>query len=189
MSNIKKNLGWISIIGLSVFPALIWILMESLNLRFGNFSSSARSLGQLTALTGMSMFSLSLILSARIKSLEKYFYGLNKIYDCHHTIGGIAFVLLLAHPMFLAAQYIPISPKTAGLFLLPDGDWSINFGILSLLSLMVLLIITFFLTNIKYEKWKITHKFLGVSFFLAGLHAFLIPSDISQNSILFYSSL
>lgn len=184
MSNIRKNSGWISIIGLSIFPALVWILMEPPGLRFGNFSSASRSFGQLTALVGMSMFSLSLILSARLKFLEKYFYGLNKIYDCHHIIGGMAFILLMAHPLFLAAQYIPLSLKAAGLFLIPGGDINIDFGILSLLALMILLIITFFAQNIKYEKWKLTHKFLGISFFLAGLHAFLIPSDISQNSIL-----
>lgn len=184
MSNIKKNSGWILIIGLSIFPALVWISMESIGSRFGNFSSSSRSLGQLTALVGMSMFSLSLILSARLKSLEKYFYGLNKIYDCHHIIGGISFILLLAHPLFLAAQYIPISLKTAGLFLIPGNSWSIDSGILSLLMLMILLIITFFLANIKYEKWKLSHKLLGISFLLAGTHSFLISSDISQNSIL-----
>jgi predicted ferric reductase len=41
-----------------------------------------------------------------------------------------------------------------------------------------LLIFTFFV-KFPYKAWKITHKFLGLTFFFAVLHTFLIPSDVS----------
>ena len=181
---IKNRIGVISIIFLTIFPVAIWLLMKPLGDRFANSFFALSSVGQIAGLLGMILFALTLILSARLKFLEDYFGGLNKVYNIHHISGVVAFILLLVHPLTLSIRLIPISVIEAAKFLIPGGDWAVNFGILSLLLMMLLLVVTFFSMKMRYQNLKMIHKILGITFFVGALHSFLIPSDISQNMVL-----
>lgn len=181
MGFIRKNLNWIIILILAFIPAVIWLTMLPLTIRFGDLSSTLTSFGQLTGIVGMALFAISLILSARLKSFDKHLRGLNRVYINHHRYGAIAFILLLFHPLFLVGRYLLFSLQSAVIFLLPGSDWAINFGELSLLGMIILLVLTFFV-SLRYDFWKNTHKYLGLAFFLGGLHAFLITSDISRST-------
>lgn len=179
----KSNSGWYVVIILSIIPVGLWLSVMPLELRFVNSSASLISLGQIFGLAGMAMFALSFVLSCRLKMLEDYFGGMNKLYIAHHICGGVAFILLLLHPLLLATSYIPISLKAAAELLVPSNNWQVNLGIAALILMMSLLIFTFFV-NLPYQVWRLTHKFLGVAFFFGALHAFFIPSDISRNVFL-----
>lgn len=170
---------------IGIIPIILWIFQMPLLDRFAGFSSTLRSLGQLSGLVGISFFALVLILSARLKFFEKIFGSLSNAYNIHHNLGGVSLVLLLIHPISLMLAYIPVSIKFATNLILDISNWSINFGKISLALMIILLIITFFF-KIAYQKWKLTHKFLGLAFFIGGLHAFLIPSDVSSNIWLRY---
>ena len=185
MDFLKKNLSWLVIVLLVLIPVLLWLGMMPLKFRFGSVISTCTSLGQLAALTGMVLFSWSLILSARLKFFDRYLGGLNRVYVNHHRIGAAAFVLLLFHPLFLTVRLGAHSLVMAAKFWLPSGNWALNFGLAALFGMMVLLILTFFV-SLKYSAWKNTHKYLGAAFFLGGLHALMITSDISRNPILRY---
>src|SRR6266480_2383704 len=148
-----------------------------------NTYSILRSIGQVLGLVGVVMFSLNFVLSTRLKSFEDFFGGMNRVYVAHHIFGGIALIILLFHPLFLAASYLPYSVKAAALYLLPGEDWSINFGIAALLLLISLLLITFFI-NLPYQIWQFTHKFLGLAFFIASIHGLYISSDIMNNFLM-----
>jgi predicted ferric reductase len=185
MSGIKGKSGWIAFAFLAVMPIVFWSYMGPLDVRFAAFMTTLTSLGQISALLGMSVFSLNLVLSARFKFLEGYFNGLNRMYVNHHVIGGIAFVLLMFHPLVLAIRYVPSSLRLAALFLLPGGELSNNLGMIALWSMMALLVITFFV-RLPYQRWKLTHKFLSVAFLFGFLHMFLIPSDVSASLPLRY---
>lgn len=151
--------------------------------RFSSPTTILTSLGQVAGLTGMAMFAVTLILISRSKWLEKMFVGLNTMYNYHHVFGAISFVLLLLHPIFLATKYWLFSPYAAALFLLPSENFGINLGIFSLLIMIISMILTFFV-KLLYEHWRFSHKFLGLAFFLGGIHAFLVPTDISRNVFL-----
>jgi len=179
----KNNLGWLMIIVLSLLPVVFWYFSKPISTRFISSTTTLTSLGQITGLVGMVMFALTLILSSRLKFLENYFGGLNRVYIAHHIFGSIAFILLLFHPLILAGKFAQVSIRSAALFLLPSSDWPINFGIIALLLMMILLVLTFF-TKLPYQIWKFSHKFLGFAFFFAALHSFFIPSDISRDPIL-----
>ncbi len=172
---------WISV--LTAAPVLIWFSMQPLQMRFGSFELVMTSLGQLTALAGMALFSINLALSGRFKFLEKYFNGLNRMYIVHHIVGGLAFVLLLGHPFFLVIRFIPTSVKFAFSFLFGFSDWAVTLGEISLLVMIVLLAITFY-ARWRYESWKLSHQWLGLAFFIGGLHMFFIPSDVSASILL-----
>ncbi|MDC1205402.1 FAD-binding oxidoreductase [Candidatus Pacebacteria bacterium] len=180
---IKSRIGLIGILFLTFFPLIPWVFMMPLGMRFGDAFTALGSVGQIAALLGTVLFALTLILSARFHFLEDYFGGVDRIYHVHHIAGTIAFLLLLTHPMVLAIRLVPISVVDAAKFLIPGGDWTLNFGIFSLLLMMSLLTVTFF-AKWRYQYLRFAHQILGGAFFLGALHAFLIPSDISQDIVL-----
>lgn len=173
------------IITLAIIPAIIWLFVLPLPIRFGNFLATMTSLGQLTGLVGAALFALSLILSARLKFFDRHLQGLNRVYINHHRLGAIAFSLLLFHPLFLTVRYIVFSLPSAVWFWLGSAGWAVILGELSLFAMILLLVLTFFI-SLRYHIWKSTHKFLGLAFFLGALHMFFIPSDVSRNLLLRY---
>ncbi len=180
---LKPRLGWPILLLISVSPVFFWATSLPLNIRFTDFYSIFTSLGQVLGLVGITMFSLDMFLSGRYKFTEDYFGGMNKVYIAHHILGGVAFILLLFHPISLAIANIPLSYKIAIDYILPGSDWTINFGIISLLLMMVLLILTFFI-NLPYELWKLTHKYLGIVLLIGILHSFFISSDLTRDTFL-----
>jgi predicted ferric reductase len=143
-----------------------------------------RSLAQIAGLIGMALFAINLILSARLKHLENYFGGLNRIYIIHHLIGGLSFCLLLFHPLFSAVRLVPVSVSFAGALLVPSlNNLPVAYGIVALAIMILTLFFTFHFRP-KYQFWRGLHKYLGLAFFFAGLHVFFIPSDVSTNYFL-----
>ena len=176
MANLKKNRGDLILILLSLVPLLFWFSPS----KFTSLGSSFQALGQAAGLVGAAMFSLVILLSVKIKWLDDHFNGLNKVYKTHHTLGAVAFILLLLHPIFLTIQYMTYSFNAGFSFFFLNNTLSILFGKISLLLMIVALILTFFII-LRYERWKFFHKFLAYSFLLASLHVYLIPSDVSRN--------
>ena len=182
----ESILPWISVAVLSILaliPSILWATYKPLEERFVGTSAITTSIGQLSGLVGMALFALVLVLSTRAHWIEKAFGNLGTLYTVHHWAAGISFLLLMAHPLMLAARFIPSSVIIAAQTLLPSENIPVNFGIASLALMMLLLVLTFFRT-LPYHIWKLTHQFLGGAFFLGGIHALFIHSDISQNTIL-----
>jgi len=177
-------LGWPLLLTLCFLPALRWAMMQPMATRFDGPVTTMLSIGQLAGIIGLTLFAFNLLLTTRIKFFEDLFGGLNRVFIAHHLIGTIAFVALLAHPVFLALRLVPSSMRDAALLLVPDlGNLPVLFGILSLLGLIMLMYVTFFMT-LHYRTWLLVHKFLGAVFFLAGLHVLLTPNDLSRDHIL-----
>jgi predicted ferric reductase len=176
-----QNLGYLILSVLSLMPLALWFLVTPISFGFTGLSFLAKSLGDLAGLCGMAIFSLVLILSARFKFFEKFFKGINESYTAHNFFGGLAFVLLLFHPLFLTYNYLLVSFTRAALFLLPSAsNFAQNLGIYGLFVMIVTLAITFY-TKLKYQVWKFTHKFLGLAFIFAFLHTMLIGADVASN--------
>lgn len=173
----KKYLGVTLLYLICLIPVLLWYPDAS----FNTFANFIRSLGQLTGLVGAVLLSANFILSTRLKFLDPLFDGLNRIYIIHHLTGAISFILLLFHPVILALWYLPTSVISAAKLLIPDtGNLPVWFGVTSLMVLIVLLVITFFIP-LKYQNWKSTHQYIGIALLLASLHIYLIPSTVSFN--------
>jgi predicted ferric reductase len=179
----KKIIGILAILILTLIPFIAWLLIEPLKYRFLGFIGAMTSLGQITGIIGLTLFSLNLILSARFRFSENFFYGLNKVYNYHHQIGAISFVLLLFHPLFLVVSYLSVSLRSAAEFFIPFRDVPITYGILSLLLMIILMILTFYI-KLKYHQWKFSHKFMVLVFVFALFHSMFISSDISRDTFL-----
>jgi predicted ferric reductase len=166
-----------------IITFVLWALMMPLSYRFGDYGISTHSLGQITGLIGTTLFALTFVLTTKLKIVESSSKGLDKTYTLHHKLGALAFVLLLFHPLLLVIKFIPSNWAQAAIFLLPSGSWAVNFGIIALGLMIVLLILTFYVT-MKYQNWKFSHKLLGFAFIIACLHVLLISSDVSRSVIL-----
>jgi predicted ferric reductase len=150
---LKNHIGMSVVVALTFFPLIPWLVMKPLELRFSDAFFTLTSIGQISGLLGVTLFSLTLILSARLHFMEEYFGGLDRVYRVHSYLGTIAFLLLLIHPLVLAIRLIPLSVVDAAKSLLLGSDWAVNFGILSLLLMMSLLGITF------YMKWRFQYLY------------------------------
>lgn len=185
MERLKNNSGYVYASVLSIIPLFLWMSAMPLKLRFSSSYDLFTSFGQITSLVGLVLYSITLILSARLEAFENLFGGMNKVYKAHHVTGGIAFLFFMAHPVLLAIGRITISYGYTSQLFIPGDDWTINMGVTALLSLMVLLIVTYYM-DLPYQIWRFTHKFMGVAFIFGVIHAFFIPSDIYRYAPLKY---
>lgn len=171
--------GWTLTIFLCLVTLFLWGLAAPLSARFSSLPLTLLSLGRISGLVGLTLFSLNVIYSSRLKFLESLFGGMNRVYVAHHTTGGIAFILLLLHPVFILGSYLYFSLPSAVSLLLDMTSLPLVFGRTALFLLTALLVLTFYI-RLPYQIWRFTHKFLGGVLFIGGLHAFLIPSDLSS---------
>ncbi|HAE36657.1 MAG: Membrane flavodoxin oxidoreductase [Candidatus Nomurabacteria bacterium GW2011_GWF2_35_66] len=170
---------------LLLIPVISWAFMDPITSRFTDLNIITTSLGQIFGLVGMTLFSINLILSGRFKFLDKYFKGLDKVYTNHSKVGSIAFSLLLFHPLLLVVKYLMISTNSAAMFFVPFINVPVTWGIISLFLMIILISFTFYI-KLKYNIWKMSHKFMTLAFFFAVLHTMFITSDVSRNSFLRY---
>lgn len=185
MRSIKGLSGWVIVTLLSLSPLAIWGTMTPLGARFETLPTTLTSIGQMLGLVGMAMFALTFVLSTRHRILERFFNGMNRVYVAHHMFGAIAFSLILFHPIMLALKYaIVSSTRDAALFLL-STESGILWGTAALLSMMLFLVLTFFI-SFAYDKWEVTHRFLSISFILASIHTLVIYSDTQISTLLYW---
>jgi len=180
MKNIKYNLGLVFVVLISLVAMVLLFMSPTFVIDFSDTSTTTLLFGKIFGILGMTLFGTSLILSARFHFLENIFYGLNKVYERHNQIGQIAFMMMLFHPLLLLYNYTDLSFGRAISFFTPNASTlANNFGMIALYLMIVLIFLTLYFRP-KYHIWKWTHKFMGLAFFFAGLHAFLIPSDTSS---------
>src|SRR5882762_9764748 len=173
---LEHLLGWTVTIALCSVPLILWLQIHPLATIHG-FPAIMLSLGRVTGLIGMIMYALNLVYSTRLRFLEFFFGGLNRVYIAHHLLGGFALIFLSFHPLFLSLRYLNTSLMQAALLLLPNGlgpvdalfnlhaplhqvvlnQWAILCGIIAFWGLVSLLLITFFI-HVPYRIWLLTHK-------------------------------
>lgn len=171
---------------ISIIPVLLWFFAHlPITIYFSDFYSILLSIGQITGLVGLTLYSINLILSARLGIIENYFNGLNIVYKKHHKIGKYAFLLMIIHPISIFLSRITVDFKYALDLIIPGKDFFVDLGLISLYLISSLLILTLF-AKIPYHLWRLSHKFTGLVFLIAVIHSFLIPSTISSYKPLWF---
>jgi predicted ferric reductase len=142
-----------------------------------------QTLGQLPGILGVSLFAASLCLMLRLTWLDRLFGGLDRVYLTHHRTGACAYLLLLSHPLMLAAGQWAVTPQGASEFLRasiesPEGLT----GWVALVILMGVLLATF-AWKLPYARWKQVHLASAVAYAFSIGHVVLVtpgpltPSD------------
>lgn len=123
---------------------------------------------------GSGLLLACLMLMLREPLLARGLGSLERMYRWHHVVGVLAYVILLAHPLVLAAAVWHESPEVAWSLLVPDSAaWAIWSGWLALLLLMAGLAASF-AARLGYRIWRWLHGLLGVGVLVAAGHLMLL---------------
>lgn len=153
----------------AILGPIYWALPGDLSL--------ARSLGIVLGWAGCGLLLASLVLMLRETRLARGMGGLERMYRWHHWAGMAAYVLLLAHPLLLAADGWPDQRLLAWQTISPFGQgWAVWSGWLSLVLLMLGLAATFE-NRIPYRTWRWLHVGLGFAVLCGLLHLILLGID------------
>ncbi|OGK62573.1 hypothetical protein A2334_03650 [Candidatus Roizmanbacteria bacterium RIFOXYB2_FULL_38_10] len=135
------------------------------------------SLSQIFSLIGLLLMMTSLILTTRIRKVEDFFGGLDRVYGMHHIIGSVSFVLLINHPLLLAVKALP-NISLALQYMIPGSFLPYNLGIFALYVMITGLLFIVFI-RLPYHVWKGLHTTMGFAGIMGATHALLITSDIA----------
>lgn len=134
---------------------------------------TVRHVGAWLGWLGAGMLSSSLLLMVREPLMVRWFGGLERMYRWHHTFGVSACVVLMAHPLVLAAALLPTSATRAWNLLSPTRGFPSNaLGWAALLGLMVGVLVSLS-WRIRYATWRRLHLSLSVAVLLGLAHAFV----------------
>ena len=107
MKNYPKITSYISLSALvlvAIVPAFVFYQEISFSNSFAPWPVLFSTLGKLSGLLGLAIFSLALVLSSRFVWLDKLFNGLPKAINLHRWFGTLSFTLIILHPLFLKLQ-------------------------------------------------------------------------------------
>ncbi len=134
------------------------------------------SIGQLAALLGLLLFSLSFVLASRTELVEEAFGGLDKAYRFHHKIGTWSFLFLLSHLGAIFVSYKLINASILSTILGNQIYWT---GAVSII-LMSAIILTIIYAKIKYQNFILIQKFFVIPYGFGAYHMIIVNSDVSR---------
>ena len=148
------------------------------------FANPYKYIAKAASLSATVLMCTSIVLSTRWRFLERFFGGLDKVYQVHKRIGRWAFFLILLHPVFLAFDRLPDVPAflRAMWFHIPEGDrylWGQNMGVAALMGFALLITLTLWV-KIPYHQWKKTHEYFGLLLLIVCAHVFLVKADVAH---------
>lgn len=147
-----------------------WALPESLPL--------GRSIAIVSAWAGTGSLVASLLLMLREPRLARLLGGLETSYRWHHRSGVLAYLLLLIHPLALAADGWIESPRLAAQVLAPWAhSWPVWLGWAALGLLMAGLASTF-APRLPYRVWRRFHLLLGLAVVLGFGHVYALLGEV-----------
>lgn len=163
-------------VGLSL---ILWVLASPVSSRIASEAATLKSLANIGAFVGTVLYSWSLVLSARWLWTDRLFHGLDKVYKWHHITGGLSFLFLTIHPLFLTARALRTAPQQAITLWTITSNWQINFGSIALYAMALLLLVTVF-ARLRHQAFVWIHSVLGAVFFFGFLHAVLAHGNMSR---------
>jgi predicted ferric reductase len=172
---VKAKLGYFFIVASLIVTFNLWV-MGAPNFQF-YLDNPLLGFAKFAALLGTVLLCYEFIFASRWGFLEYIFGGQDKVYKLHHIIGGLAFVLILQHPLFLILNALP-NTALASRYLIPNSDLlGYTFGISAFYIMLILLAFTLFV-KLPYRTWKATHIFMSLPLFLTMLHIFFVDGVV-----------
>ena len=171
-------------------PLVLWAQSAPLDSSFQGRYATLTSIAVLLALAGTSAFALNLVLGARLRSVERLFGGLERMYEAHRLTGQIAFLLLLGHIVFILAGRATISTSTALELLQPSAGWTVFAGALAFSGMVVAIVLTLFV-RLGHEVFVYVQRSFGLVFLGATYHVFTTNAslEVSRSLSLYMAAL
>jgi len=152
-------LGLAAICAVVLLPLLLaWNSLPSAPLQFWS---------AVFAWVGTGALAAALLLMIREPAVAAALGGLEHMYQMHHSLGTLSYVLLLTHPLLLAGHALP-DFDLAWRSLWPDNSVT-AFGWAAIVFMMLGLGATFAM-RLPYGIWRKLHMLLGVGALLSVVH-------------------
>jgi predicted ferric reductase len=170
----KRFIGNWLIAALGVINLTLWIVFPPPNDSRPLFTNQMA--GEMFSTTALILMGSNLFLAARPRFLEPLFGGLDQMYQAHKKTAIIAAILLFAH--FLTV------PSANNFNLGEDLGILALAGILSLVLLALTVRIPFIggYIKLRYDQWKLTHRFIGVFFITGIIHSLVVANTLIVGS-------
>lgn len=147
---------------LLVFGTLIITLIVWLTAVPAQDISSLDRVRHIVAGISLSGLCLVLLLSTRNKTITSWFNGLNKVYVYHKWIAIFSVVLLFVH--VILGDSLKTSDAISPTLVLA------GFG---MFLLVIITLLTLFNKKMKYETWRLIHRFMVLAFLAGTVHMYL----------------
>jgi predicted ferric reductase len=164
----RSHWGNWAIAGLALLNIVLWLVFPPES--DGREQFTRQMLSEIFSSTGMILMALAMVLSLRLRILEPFFGGLDKMYQSHKTAALSGLVLLLAHFLTMPASAEASFGRDLGKIAL------IGFLVLVALTLAPRIPIVGGSLQLAYHHWRWTHKLVGVFFILGLLHTFQVKN-------------
>jgi predicted ferric reductase len=168
---------------LIAIPVVLWARTAPLDVRFDNELATLTSLAVICAFAGTSAFALNLVLGARLRPVERWFGGLDRMYSVHRILGQTAFVLLLGHVVLMLASRWTVSFGDALDLLGPGAGLTVFAGVLAFTALTLSILLTLFV-RLGHEVFVYVQRSFGVIFLVATYHVFTTDGAKSLSTAL-----
>jgi predicted ferric reductase len=135
--------------------------------------TAATGVSQLLSLYSIVLMAIGLGMTARSRTLEGVYGGLDKSYQLHARLGEVALSLMLVHLVAL----IPDSTQRLALFVPFVGAWWKTLATIAIWIFAFQAAMAYW-KRLSYQSWLAIHKWMGVPFILASVHAVAASSDV-----------
>ena len=135
--------------------------------------------GRVSGIVGLAMLLVTAALSIRLPGFDRWFGGLDRLWQLHRLLGFSAFILIMLHVLALGLARVPAGLDVAVLTLFPPPSqlalWS---GWLAWLAMVIFLAPTFqFFGRLDYQRWKGLHMLSAAALLLALGHALPLAGE------------
>jgi predicted ferric reductase len=168
----KRRIGNLVIVAAVVLNVTLWLAFPPVNDLRKNFY--VQYLGEIFSTSALLLMASNIFISTRPRFLEPFFGGLDQMYQTHKKTAIMAIILILTHFFIMT---------------LGGARLAISLGKIALIGLLTIVILSLATRipfiggyiNLKYNQWRIIHKFIGV-FFLIGLLHMLSVQNLLQTT-------
>ncbi|MBS1196381.1 MAG: oxidoreductase [Proteobacteria bacterium] len=135
-----------------------------------------RMLGRFAGLAGMVLYVWIFLLSQRLQLIDRWLGGLPVALRWHHRLGVLALLLLVLHPVLLAAPRLLDSIPSGLAYLFDLTEIEILTGWVALGLMLGFLLFTLVI-RLPYHAWKISHYASGLAFIVAVVHCYWVTDE------------
>jgi len=175
--------GPLALAVLYIVPLVLWARAAPLEPRFSGQYATLTSVAVLFAFAGTSALAMNLVLGARLRPVETFFGGLDRMYRVHRINGQLAYVLLLCHVALILASRATLSLTTALDLVGPGAGWTVFAGVLAFVAFTISIALTLFV-RLGHEVFVYVQRSFGFIFLLACYHVFTTHGAKAQSPAL-----
>lgn len=170
----KPRLGNNALAGLVAINLLLWAVFPPAN--DGREAFATQFIGEILSTSALLLMSAGIVLVNRLRFLEPFFGGLDRMYLSHKSAMTAAIVLLLGH--FLIVSYgrgINLGASLGKIALI---------GLLIEVALALAPRIPLLGRHLRlpYHRWRLVHKFVGLFLIIGVLHTYRVDTLMQHSA-------